>query len=63
MTAIVDDVDAIRRRLGEMGARAFTGEPFEQPDRCFIRSGRKLAECWCYQAGPGGSHLPCPSKP
>lgn len=30
---------------------------------CLVRLDLPSAECWCFKAGPNGSHLPCPPPP
>jgi len=47
-----DDFAAIRQRM--------TALRLQRDCKCAIREGKSSADCWCYQAGPDGSTLPCP---
>lgn len=52
MKSYLDDPDAIRAT-----ARIIYGR---EHGICNNRSGGMASACWCWAAGPGGSHLPCP---
>ena len=47
-----DDFETIRQRM--------TALRLQRDGKCAIREGQSSADCWCYQAGPDGSTLPCP---
>lgn len=56
----VEDINAIRKRLHEMGVRTFTGELYPEPRKCKLRMGEPVQSCWCRQLD--GSYVPCPPR-
>jgi hypothetical protein len=55
MNSSLEDYDYIAKRQKIIVANK-RGE-------CVIRIGGHSTDCWCYKAGPNGSHLPCPPVP
>jgi hypothetical protein len=51
-TSELDDYNFILKRQKVIAAN--------RRHECVIRVGGQSCDCWCYKAGPGGSHLPCP---
>lgn len=71
MTAIVDDVEAMRKRLHEMGARTFTGGTFVAEDPhpyCWMKDGKDRSQgavgCPTCHRLVDGKHKfsPCPPR-
>jgi len=52
------DVKGLRKRLGEMGIRGFSGEPFPAPRICNTRIGEPAMKCWCRNSD--GTYEKCP---
>ena len=36
-------------------------EYFIRAHLCALKNNGKVVECWCHQAGPNGTNLPCPT--
>jgi hypothetical protein len=59
MTAAVFDLDAIRKRLNELGVTTVAGNEFPKKE-CHMRAGKGWNDCWCRRAD--GSFDPCPKE-
>lgn len=44
---------------GDIAKRAKFIKAMENRE-CAMKSGGRSIDCWCFKAGPNGSHLPCP---